>query len=221
MTTKLEKSLIKEISFNSVTQRLLNDLKNFSISLTTNLRSKNFSINTFMDLFNSLGYEQKEILIKSYLESSFSLLSTTLNANMGTTNETASTLFNFLLKEGFSFNKADLEYLKKHNNFAFKKHGSFGDVYEVTWYYPLNKWADKAKRAFLKAINKEGSPIYLIQYPSEKVWNSLLYYYQKLPVPVQSIVLRSGDEQTLKFILLNKTNESNAEDLNFFKKTVI
>jgi hypothetical protein len=221
MTTQLEKSLVKEASFTSVTHRLVNDLKNFSIYLTADLKNQSFSVNTFMDLFNSLGYEQKQTIIKSYLESSFSMLSTTLNANMGATNETAASLFNFLLKEGFSFNKSDLKYIKNNNNFAFKKYGSFGHVYEVTWYYPLNKLVDKAKRAFLKTINKEGSPIYLIQCPSENVWNSLLNHYQKLPTAIQSIVLRHGDEQTLKFILLNKTNEGSSEDLNFFKKTVI
>lgn len=219
MNTQLEKSLIKAASCDSIVQRLANDLENFSTSLA-GLNNKVIPSRTFMDMFTNLDYEQKQFLIKIYSASSFSLLSSTLNANMGATHETAAELFNFLLHEGFVFNQADLKYLKKHNNFSFKQYGSFGNVYEVTWYYPLNKWADQIKQLALKALKKGNSPIYLIHYPSASIKFSLLKHYEKLPKSLQSLVLRDATDKDME-IILNKSQQGSANDFNFFKKRVV
>jgi hypothetical protein len=220
MNTQLEKSLIKAASFDSIVQRLANDLENFSNSLTVSLDNKVIPSRTFMDMFTNLDYEQKQFLIKIYSISSFSLLSTALNANMGATHETAAELFNFLLHEGFQFNQADLKYLKKHDNLAFKRYGSFGHVYEVTWYYPLNKWANQVKQLALKTFNKANSPIYLITFPSSNIKFALLKHYEKLPKAIQSLVLRDADDKDME-IILNKTHEGSSNDFNFFKKRAI
>jgi len=220
MNTELEKLLMKESSFSSITQRLNNDLRKFSEGLNTNLEGQYICTETFFGIYNNLSYEQKQFLVQSYLNSSFSVLAKAINANMGATNESAANLFNFLLEEGFNFNKADLQYIKKNDNFAFKRYGSFGDIYEITWYYPLNKWANQVKNLAFKALKKNNSPIYLIEYPSGNIWLSLIKHYEKLPNAIQSLVLRDANEKDMKTILA-KNNQGSAEDFNFFKKPII
>lgn len=220
MKTQLEKSLVKNVSFTSVHQKLINDLHNFADGLIANLNYQGFSSQAFITNFNNLSYEQKKLLIKNYSDSFFPLLSTTLNANMGATHVIASELFQFLLQEGFKFNKADLKYLKKNDNFAFKQSKSFGNIYEINWYYPLNKWIGQIKNLVFKVLNKSNSPIYLIPFPSSNIKFALMNHYEKLPEPIQSLVLRDANEKDME-IILNKSGQGSIEDLNFFKKSVL
>lgn len=219
---QLEQELVKNASSRNIEEKILRDMLVSCNYLMDNFKYEAQGFVNFMEMFRELNRMQQQWLKDAYFMSKKPVLAICMKSNMGNSNEVAAKMFDFMLAHGFTFNRADKAWLEKNNWFAFRGIEPIGEIYEITWYYPLNKWAKQVNTKISQLCGKKNFSLYVVDYPSEKLNNALNEHFHRLPDRLKSLVLRDASVEKMKNI--NKNTETklkkiiNINEFEFFKK---